>query len=78
MLQVMAGLIPLIAAVLILFLGPQKSSGDLPFRFLVAGLIIFGMAGSYLAMFSTGLLLQAWEALTGSKEVATRRRSASR
>ncbi len=71
LLQVMAGLIPLIAAVLML--GLQKSENQ-SFTFLVIGLIILGMAGFPLAMFTTGLLSQAWAALTGSNEIASRPR----
>ena len=75
LLQVMAGLIPLIGALLILFVGLQKSSSDelQALRFLVGGLIILGMAGFPLAMFATGVLLQAWAALTGSSDIASRR-----
>ncbi|MEI8371530.1 MAG: serine/threonine-protein kinase [Planctomycetota bacterium] len=74
LLQVMAGLIPLIAAVLMMFAGPQESENQ-SFRFLVIGLIILGMAGFPLAMFTTGLLSQAWAALTGSNEILSRSRS---
>ncbi|MGA2259631.1 MAG: serine/threonine-protein kinase [Thermoguttaceae bacterium] len=73
LLQVMAGLIPLIGALLIL-LGLKASTSDDPsFRFLVASLIILGMAGFCLAMFTTGLLSQAWAALTGANEISSRR-----
>ncbi len=76
LLQVMAGLIPLIGAVVMLFAEPQELSPSefRSFRFLVAGLIILGMAGFPLAMFSTGLLSQAWAALTGSNEITSRPR----
>ena len=73
LLQVMAGLIPLIGAVLMMFVGPQESENQ-SFRFLVISLIILGMAGFPLAMFTTGLLSQAWAALTGSNEILLRRR----
>ncbi|MGO9111518.1 MAG: hypothetical protein ACLP9L_20015, partial [Thermoguttaceae bacterium] len=73
LLQVMAFLIPLIGAVLMMFAGPQDS-GFQSFRFLVTSLIILGGAGAYLAIFTTGLLFQARAALTGSNEIASRRR----
>ena len=44
------------------------------FRFLVIGLIILGVAGLPLALFTTGLLSQAWSALTGASETSSRRR----
>ncbi len=78
LLQVMAGLIPLIGALLMMFAGPQESSFDQHFRLLVACLIILGMAGSHLAMFATGLLSQAWAALTGSNEISSRPRAVVR
>jgi eukaryotic-like serine/threonine-protein kinase len=65
LLQVLAGLIPLLSAVLILI---SSSAESLSFRLLVAGLIMFGMVGSYLSMYTTGLLYQAWAALTGQSE----------
>ena len=79
LLQVMAGLIPLIGALLMMFAGPQELSlVELDsFRFLVAGLMILGLAGFPLAMFGTGLLAQAWAALTGSNETASRSRASS-
>jgi len=74
LLQVMAGLIPLIAAILILFGAPRELSPDefQSFCFLVISLIILGSAGFSLAMFTTGLLSQAWAALTGANDVASR------
>jgi hypothetical protein len=71
LLQVMAGLIPLIGAVAMMIVGPQASDNQ-SFRFLVISLIVLGMAGFPLAMFSTGLLSQAWAALTGSNEISSR------
>ncbi len=77
LLQVMAGLIPLIGAltgaVAMLSAGPQNSENQ-AFTVLVIGLIILGMAGFPLAMFTTGLLSQAWAALTGSNEISARPR----
>jgi eukaryotic-like serine/threonine-protein kinase len=67
LLQVMAGMIPLISALLMIFVGPLELR-DPYFRGLVGGLIILGMAGSYLSLFTTALLSQAWSALAGSSE----------
>jgi serine/threonine protein kinase len=77
LLQVMAGLIPLIGALLMMFAGPQEASFQefQSFRLLVASLIILGLAGFPLAMFTTGLLSQAWAALAGSNEIASRVRT---
>jgi hypothetical protein len=72
LLQVLAGVIPLIGALVLMFTA-QQDSGFESFRFLVCGLIILGMAGSHLAMFTTGLLFQAWAALTGPGEKPARR-----
>jgi len=72
MLQVLAGLIPLIAAVLLLFVGSDGEGNSFPFRFLVISLIILGLAGFCLAMFTTNLLFQAWAALTGASGVSSR------
>jgi len=77
LLQIMAGLIPLIGAVLLMFLGPQKLRVEeyRPFCFLVISLIILGSAGFCLAMFTTKLLLRAWAALTGAGDVSLRSQS---
>ena len=76
LLQVMAGLIPLMGAVLMMFMGPQELKVEEFefFRFLVISLIVLGLAGFTLALFTTGLLSQAWAALTGSNEVSLPRR----
>jgi hypothetical protein len=73
LLQVMAGLIPLIGAVVLTIVGPQDTEKQ-SFKFLVSGLMVLGMAGFPLAMFATGLLSQAWTALAGSSEIPSRAR----
>lgn len=77
LLQFMAGFIPLIGAVIgavtLLIAGQQGAEGR-SFTFLVIGLIVLGMVGFPLAMFATGLLTQAWTALTGAKEESLRHR----
>lgn len=62
--QVLAGSIPLVAAVLIVFLG---GDADYTFRALVVGLIVLGMIGSHIANAITRGLSQVVVALTSSK-----------
>jgi hypothetical protein len=67
LLQVMAGLIPSFAA--ILMFGMLSAGSDDPlFRFLVIGLMILGSAGFPLATYMTGLLAKAHAALIGLGE----------
>ena len=73
LLQVMAGLIPSIAAILLMslmmmLLRSSKEKVDPLFGFLVIGLMILGSAGFPLATYMTGLLSKALAALTGSRE----------
>jgi serine/threonine protein kinase len=63
-LQIMAGLIPSVAAVLMVWsFGTEKS-----FQLLIIGLILLGSAGFPLATYLTGLLSKAHVALTGSSD----------
>ena len=59
LLQVMAGLIPLIGAVLMMFMGPQELKVEefQSFRFLVISLIVLGLAGFTLGHVHHGLAL---------------------
>ena len=79
LLQVMAGLIPLIGAIVMVWAEGEQTPGSnyQSFKLLVIGLILLGMAGFPLAMFTTGLLSQAWAALTGANEVSHRRGQSS-
>jgi hypothetical protein len=62
LLQILSGAIPLVGAVLIMFVGSAAEYES--FRFLVMALIVLGMAGFQLAMFVTGRLSQCLAALT--------------
>jgi hypothetical protein len=62
--QWLAGSIPLVAAILTLFLARDA---DVTFRFLVAGLIVLGMIGYHFAMAITRGLSQVLVALTEAK-----------
>jgi serine/threonine protein kinase len=73
MLQVMAGLIPLIAAILlmtwmVMLLELHKDEVDPLFGALVIGLMILGAAGFPLATHMTGLLAKALAALVGTRD----------
>ena len=69
MLQVMAGLIPSIAAVLMV-----RNFGEKPsFQLLIIGLILLGSAGFPLATYLTGLLAKALAALTGTGDETVQR-----
>ena len=70
-LQVMAGLIPSIAAILMML---TLKDDDPWFRYLVVSLMILGSAGFPLAMYLSGLLSKALAALTGSSDEGPRRR----
>jgi len=71
LLQVMAGLIPSIAAILLL-LGSDEGR---PFRLLVICLMVLGSASFPLAMYMSGLLSKALAALTGSGEEDSARKT---
>jgi hypothetical protein len=79
-LQVMAGLIPSIAAVLLIWNSipdpsiPTPEHANQSFQLLAIGLIILGSAGFPLATWMSGLLGKAHGALVGSSEHASQRR----
>jgi hypothetical protein len=63
--QILAGSIPLLAAVLLLALGGSEAHPA--FRWIVTGLIVLGLAGYHLAMHVTRSLTDTIVALTGGK-----------
>jgi hypothetical protein len=78
LLQVMAGLIPSIAAILLMtlmmmLLRSSKDEVDPLFGFLVIGLMVLGSAGFPLATYLTGLLSKALAALVGAGEEGANR-----
>jgi hypothetical protein len=64
--QLLAGVIPLSAAVLMVAGGPEVG-GDRTFRLLVTGLILLGMAGFGLTVSVSYLLSQVLTVLTGGE-----------
>jgi hypothetical protein len=76
-LQLLAGAIPLIGAVLMVAVGPEEFGADgagyAPFRLLVTGLIALGMAGFSAAMAVSDRLRRTLTALTGVAHGSDRR-----
>jgi serine/threonine protein kinase len=76
MLQVMAGLIPSIAAILMLYLmlhSKGAANDDPLFVYLIMSVMVLGSAGFPLATYLTGLLSKALAALVGAGEDSTKR-----
>jgi eukaryotic-like serine/threonine-protein kinase len=65
--QFLIGLIPLVAAMLLVGLGPEATR-SLPFRLLASSLILVGMAGFGLAILVAGRLIDSIHVLTGDSE----------
>jgi hypothetical protein len=71
-LQVLAGVIPLVGAILLVLVGPQETTGS-PYRvyqFLVVALIALGMGGFQLALTINDILYKTITALAGSPRPA--------
>jgi serine/threonine protein kinase len=64
--QVLAGTIPLAGAMLLIFVG-QHVLDDLAYRFLVAGLILLGGCGFWLASFAYALLTETYGRFVGGR-----------
>jgi eukaryotic-like serine/threonine-protein kinase len=69
--QLLAGLIPLVAAALMVGLGPEAMSR--PFRLLTTALIVLGMVGFGAAIFISGYLAATLQVLTGEHSPALQR-----
>jgi len=72
LLQLLAGSIPLAAALLMISVGPDQFtvSSYQTFRFLVTALIALGMAGFGIALSASSLLTQTLTVLIGSERRA--------
>ena len=65
--QLLAGLIPLLGAVLIVMIGPEEGSNDGAYRFLVVTLIVLGFSGFQLANVGGALILQTIQSMTKTR-----------
>ncbi len=65
MAQVLAAIIPLVAAILIVLMGPVEQEGDEMFRFLVVAVIDLGMIGFSFSLTAVGVLQKTLQALIG-------------
>ncbi len=63
--QIVAGLIPLLGAILIVLIGPVEVEGYSMFRLLVTALIALGMIGFCFSMTAVNLLRRTLQTLTG-------------
>jgi hypothetical protein len=64
--QVVAAIIPLLAAILIVLIGPAEQEEFAMFRYLVAVLIALGMIGFSFSMTAVGVLQETLQGLTGT------------